>query len=49
MIAGHYLGEIMRLIMIEMIEEGILFVGQNTYKLEKEYAFDTAFVSLIEA
>lgn len=49
MIAGLYLGEVFRLIMVEMIEEGILFLGQNTYKLEKPFCFDTAFVSLIEA
>lgn len=49
MIAGHYLGEVFRLIMMDMIEEGIIFAGQNTYKLEKPYCFDTAFVSLMEA
>lgn len=49
MIAGLYLGEVFRLVMMEMIEEGILFVGQNCYKLEKPFSFDTAFVSLIEA
>lgn len=49
MIAGLYLGEVFRLIVIEMIEEGILFLGQNTYKIEKSYCFDTAFLSLIES
>lgn len=49
MIAGLYLGEVFRLVMMEMVEEGILFLGQNTYKLEKPFCFDTAFVSLIEA
>jgi len=49
MIAGLYLGEVFRLIMMDMIEEGVLFLGQNTYKLEKPFSFDTAFVSLIEA
>ena len=49
MIAGLYLGEVFRLVMMDMIEEGILFLGQNTYKLEKPFCFDTAFVSLIEA
>lgn len=48
MIAGLYLGEVFRLIVVEMIEEGILFLGQNTYKMEKSYCFDTAFLSLIE-
>ncbi|KAA1066628.1 hexokinase A, variant 2 [Puccinia graminis f. sp. tritici] len=49
MIAGLYLGEVFRLIVVEMIEEGILFLGQNTYKMEKSYCFDTAFLSLIES
>jgi hexokinase len=35
MIAGLYLGEIFRLIMCEMIDEGVLFLGQETYKVEK--------------
>lgn len=49
MIAGLYLGEIFRLVMCEMIDEGILFLGQETYKVEKPYVFDTAFLSLIES
>ncbi|ORX36465.1 hexokinase-domain-containing protein [Kockovaella imperatae] len=49
MIAGLYLGEIFRLIMTDMIDSGDLFLGQNTYKLEKAYAFDTAFLSLMES
>ncbi|KAL8283309.1 hypothetical protein RQP46_005719 [Phenoliferia psychrophenolica] len=49
MIAGLYLGEIFRLVMCEMIDEGVLFLGQETYKVEKAYAFDTAFLSLIES
>lgn len=28
MIAGHYLGEIFRQVIIEMIDENVLFVGQ---------------------
>jgi len=49
MIAGLYLGEIFRLVLCELIDEGLLFLGQNTYKVEKPYAFDTAFLSLIES
>lgn len=48
MIAGLYLGEVFRLIVCELIDNGDLFLGQNTYKLEKAYAFDTAFLSLME-
>lgn len=49
MISGLYLGEMFRLIVCELIYEGVLFQGQETYKLEKPYKFDTAFLSLIEA
>lgn len=49
MIAGLYLGEVFRLVLCELIDEGELFLGQITYKIEKAYAFDTAFLSLIEA
>lgn len=49
MIAGLYLGEIFRLILCEMADDGILFLGQNTYKIETPQVFDTAFLSLIEA
>jgi len=37
------------LIMCEMIDEGVLFLGQETYKVEKPFCFDTAFLSLIES
>ena len=33
MIAGHYLGEIFRQVLIEMIDEGILFLGQVGHAL----------------
>ena len=48
LISGRYLGEILRLIICELIDEGVLFLGQNTYKLEIPYSFDTAFLSLME-
>ena len=38
----------MRLAICELIDEGILFLGQNTYKLESPYVFETAFLSLME-
>ena len=49
MIAGLYLGEIFRLVMCDLVDDGVLFLGQNTYKIERENAFDTAFLSLIES
>ncbi|KAF9011738.1 hexokinase-domain-containing protein [Cyathus striatus] len=49
LISGKYLGEILRLIICELIDDGVLFLGQNTYKLENPYVFDTAFLSLMES
>ncbi|KAF9507028.1 hypothetical protein BS47DRAFT_1352147 [Hydnum rufescens UP504] len=49
LIAGRYLGEIMRLVICDLIDEGVLFLGQNTYKIEIPYSFDTAFLSLMES
>lgn len=48
MISGRYLGEILRLVICELIDDGVLFLGQNTYKIEIPYALDTAFLSLME-
>ncbi|EIM87021.1 hexokinase [Stereum hirsutum FP-91666 SS1] len=49
LISGRYLGEILRLVICELIDDGVLFLGQNTYKLEIAYAMDTAFLSLMES
>jgi hexokinase len=35
-------------VLCELIDEGVLFLGQQTYKLERPYSFDTAFLSLME-
>ena len=31
----------------ELIDKGVLFLGQNTYKLEVPYSLDTEFLPLI--
>ncbi|KAK0469206.1 hexokinase [Desarmillaria tabescens] len=49
LISGRYLGEILRLVICELIDEGVLFLGQETYKLEIPYVFETAFLSLMES
>ncbi|KAJ8495382.1 hypothetical protein ONZ45_g12886 [Pleurotus djamor] len=49
LISGRYLGEILRLVICELVDEGVLFLGQNTYKIEKPYVLDTAFLSLMES
>lgn len=48
MISGLYLGELFRLVICELVYNGVLFLGQETYKIEKKGVFDTAFLSLIE-
>ncbi|CAD6585379.1 MAG: hexokinase A, partial [Tremellales sp. Tagirdzhanova-0007] len=49
LIAGLYLGEIFRLVLCELVDSGDLFLGQAADKLEKAYAFDTAYLSLMES
>ncbi|KAH7057451.1 hexokinase [Auriculariales sp. MPI-PUGE-AT-0066] len=49
LISGAYLGEILRLVINELIVDGIIFAGQNTYKLEKPYSLDTAVLSMMES
>lgn len=34
--------------MKELIDEGVLFRGQDTSKLNEEYCFDTAYLSMME-
>lgn len=47
-ISGRYLGEIFRLIMLDLIKEGVLFSGQKTQVLEAPYCFETAYLSMME-
>ncbi|KAG8919531.1 hypothetical protein FRC01_001240, partial [Tulasnella sp. 417] len=48
-ISGRYLGEIHRLVMKELIDDGVIFRGQDTSKLNEEYCFDTAYLSTMES
>ncbi|KAG8852531.1 hexokinase A [Tulasnella sp. 330] len=48
-ISGRYLGEIFRLVLVELIDDGILFPGQDTTKLEVPYCLDTAYLSMMES
>jgi hexokinase len=50
MIAGLYMGEIFRLILLDMHKNPKvnLFEGQDLSKLEKEYSLDSSFLSSIE-
>ncbi|KAI5306251.1 hypothetical protein KEM56_001682 [Ascosphaera pollenicola] len=49
MTTGRYLGEIVRLIIVEAVKTAGLFGGTLPSSMEKPYSFDTAIVSCIEA
>lgn len=48
MIAGYYLGEVLRLILLEWYGEGLVFEGQDISGLQTAFAMDTSYPSRIE-
>ncbi|KAL2011910.1 hypothetical protein VTN00DRAFT_4628 [Thermoascus crustaceus] len=50
MTAGLYLGEIFRLVLIDLIDNkpGLIFENQDTSKLRKPYSLDASFLAAIE-
>lgn len=50
MIAGLYLGELFRLIMVDLHDnhDSAIFAGQDIAKLRKPYSLDSSFLSAIE-
>lgn len=48
MIAGLYIGEMLRLMLITLSEEGKLFKGQDISHLRREHAVDATFLSIAE-
>lgn len=48
MITGRYLGEIVRLIIVEAIETARLFHGELPHSMREAYSFDTSLVAFIE-
>lgn len=48
MISGLYLGEITRLVCIDLIKKGQLFGGHLSSKFDTKHSFDTAYMSRIE-
>lgn len=48
MISGYYLGEILRLVLVEMKENGVIFQGQDTPKLNEKFVMDTSFPAQVE-
>ncbi|EED21675.1 hexokinase, putative [Talaromyces stipitatus ATCC 10500] len=48
MITGRYLGEIVRLIIVEAVETASLFGGDLPHSMKEPYSLDTAIVAFIE-
>ncbi|EGV66103.1 hexokinase [Yamadazyma tenuis] len=49
MISGYYLGEVLRLVLLDLAEEkGLFFKGQDLSKLHKPFIMDTSFPAHIE-
>lgn len=48
MISGFYMGELVRLILVKMAKDGLLFQGHTTPDLLTTGHFQTSFVSAIE-
>lgn len=46
--AGLYLGEIFRLILVDLADRGLIFKNQDTRQLYESYSIDTGFLSAIE-
>ncbi|KAL4866378.1 hypothetical protein BDV12DRAFT_187453 [Aspergillus spectabilis] len=49
MATGRYLGEIVRLIIVEAVEAAYLFGGELPHSMRDAYSFDTSIVAFIEA
>ncbi|KAJ5641002.1 Hexokinase-1 [Penicillium herquei] len=48
MITGRYLGEIVRLIMVEAVETANLFGGELPHSMREPYSFDTSIIAFLE-
>jgi hexokinase len=49
MIAGYYLGEVFRLVLLDLHSQGQLFEGKDLSKLMEPYALDTSVLAEIES
>ncbi|KAH3676187.1 hypothetical protein WICMUC_002209 [Wickerhamomyces mucosus] len=48
MISGYYLGELIRLILLELHSEGVIFKGQDNTKLSEPFILDTSAPAISE-
>jgi len=49
MIAGYYLGEVFRLVLLDLHNQGAIFEGKNLKKLQEPYSIDTSTLAEIES
>lgn len=49
MVAGYYLGEIFRLVLLDLHAQGAIFEGKSLTKLSEPYAIDTSILAEIES
>ena len=49
MISGMYMGELVRLVVLDTVQEGLIFQNQNTTKFRTSGSFPTKYLSEIEA
>ena len=48
MISGMYMGEIVRLVLCKLANQGVLFKGRGYDTIKERGSFDTSYVSQIE-
>lgn len=46
--SGMYLGELVRLVLVKLVDEGCLFKGNPCPELKKRWEFPTSYVTSIE-
>ncbi|XP_033267189.1 hexokinase-4 isoform X8 [Orcinus orca] len=49
LIGGKYMGELVRLVLLKLVDENLLFHGEASEKLRTRSAFETRFVSQVES
>lgn len=48
LIGGKYMGELVRLVLLRLVDENLLFHGEASEQLRTRGAFETRFVSQVE-
>lgn len=48
MISGKYMGELVRLVLMKLVNENLLFNGEASEQLMTRGSFETCFVSQVE-